>query len=688
MLPLRRLLVICLLALAAPAARADEGARPLPGGACAVPLPEGQPWTAAERGAWDSICRGELAEMDRADPARLPCNPALIEGEVPAHRRLGAAFLTLILTREPWVSLAARPEAHIYCADVAGDLILRNEEIPVSFGLFESRIQGKLDLQDARFGRSLHLNGSTLGGMLVGDGLQVAGDLGLRNGFAAQDALRLPGAQIGGDLSLSGGSQVAGDVLADRIRVAGAVFLGGSRFGGAFRMSGGEIGGSLEADAGMVLQGEMVMDRIAIGGNVFLGTGSRYAAEVRFVDATIGQNVQILQSATFEAAALFDRATLGGGLVVSDAGPFRGTLGLQRSVIGTDLDLRGSVFDGLVVANWAQIGGMVYVGQQSRFAGEVRLMGMQVRGNLSLTDGAEFAAPVWAETASVGGSLMLNGGSRFAGLLDFRNTRIEGLALLGDSRFGDVVGFDNARIGQELALSVPALPVPDWGPEARLILRNTETGALQADMAAWRRPDGSWLPTELTGLRYGRLGGLKPGDPAQGLNMADAPIALLLDWIEQSQPGQALAYDPQPYAQLAAVLEAQGGARAADAVRYARTEHRRTAANTPAGEKVLLFFSRLFIGYGVYPFRALWWFCALVLAGIAVTRFSDAPQLARPMSRFWYSVETAFPLMDPSASLADVRHGHPWVEQFFHFQKVAGFILATILVGSLTLLGG
>lgn len=683
-----RLLLICLMVLAAPA-RGQEGARTLPGAAaCTLPLPDGLPWTAAERGAWDRICRGLPAEMDLADAAKLPCNPALIDAEVPAHRRLSAAFLTLILTREPWAAAAARPEVHVYCAEVAGDLNLRNEDIAPSFGLFESRVSGNLDLQGTRFGRSFHLNGSTLGGSLIGDGLAVAGDLGLRNGFHAVGAVRLPGAQVGGDLSVSGGSHLAGDVLADRIRVAGAVFLGGSRLDGTFRMSGAGIGGSLEADDGLVLQGEMVMDRIAIGGNVFLGSGSRYAGEVRFVDAEIGQNVQILDLATFEADALFDRATIQGGLVISESGPFRGNLGLQRTVIGNDLDLRNSGFDGMVLANWAEIGGMVYIGQQSRFAGEVRLIGMQVRGNLGLSDGAQFEAPVWAENATVGGNLFLNGGSRFAALLDLRNTRIEGMALLGDSRFGDVVGFDNARIGQELALSVPSLPGPDWGPQARLILRNTETGALQADMAAWHRPDGSWLPTDLTGLTYARLGGLKADDPGAGLNMADAPIGALLAWIAQSQPGHAAHYDPQPYAQLAAVLEAQGGARAADAVRYARIEHRRTAANTPAGEKVLLFFSRLFIGYGVYPFRALWWFGALVLAGIAVTRFSDAPQLARPMSRFWYSVETAFPLMDPSESLAQVRHSHRWVEQFFHFQKVAGFILATILVGSLTLLGG
>ncbi|MBE2278457.1 MAG: hypothetical protein IAE87_19430 [Rhodobacteraceae bacterium] len=690
-----RLALICLIVLAAPALAEEDPPRALPGAvACPAGLPAGHDWSEAERGAWDRICRGDPAEMDLADPkpadaaGPLPCNPERIAGEVPANRRLSADFLTLILTREPYVSIAARPEVYIYCADVTGSLNLRNEDVSVAFGLFESRATEEVTLYSASFARSLLFNGSTLAGGLVGDGLSVGGDLGLRNGTEVRQTLRLMGARIGGDLTISGGSDLAVGLLADRADIGGSVFLGGSRFHGDLRLIGAKVGGNIEANDGIVVTGELAMDRISVAGNVFLGTGGHYGGDIRLVDAGIGQNLQISGGADVAGTLQADRAAMGGSLGISGSGPFRGDVQLGRATIGSDLSIDGSTFEKRLIVEGAQIAGSALLGYGSRFAGQVRLLGVSVGTNLSLTNDARFESDVWADNIEIGGNLFLNLNSRFAAGLELPNARIEGMAVLGNSAFDGAVRFDNARIGQVLMLSAPNAPLPVWGSAARLSLRNAAMAALQADMGAWHRPDGSWLPTELTGLTYDRLGGERASDPAAGPNMADASITDLLDWIEKSQPDQRLHYDPQPYAQLAAVLEAQGGTRAADAVRYARTEHRRTAASTPYGESLLLFFSRIFIGYGVYPFRALWWFLALVVAGIAVARFSDAPQLARPMSRFWYSVETAFPLMDPSSSLADVNHGRRWVEQYFHFQKVAGFILATILVGSLTLLGG
>ncbi len=692
---MRCLALICLIVLAAPALAEEGRLRALPGAvACPVDLPEGHAWSAAERGAWDSICRGNPAEMDLADPGPadgagpLPCNPARIAQEVPVNRRLSADFLTLILTREPYVSVTARPEVYIYCAEVTGSLNLRNEDVPVALGLFESRVAEEVTLYSASFARSLLFNGSTLAGGLVGDGLSVGGDLGLRNGAEVRQSLRLMGARIGGDLTLNGGSDLAVGLMADRVDIGGSAFLGGSRFHGDLRLIGARIGGNIEANDGIVVTGEMAMDRISVTGNVFLGSGGRYGGDIRLVDAEIGQNLQISGAADVAGTLEADRAAMGGSLTISESGPFRGDVQLGRVTVGSDLGIDGSTFEKRLIAEGAQVAGSALLGYGSRFAGQVRLLGVSVGTNLSLTNDARFEGDVWADNIAISGNLFLNLGSRFAAGVELPNARIEGMAVLGNSTFDGAVRFDNARIGQVLMLSAPNAPLPVWGPGARLSLRNAAMGALQADMGAWHRPDGSWLPTELTGLTYDRLGGERASDREAGPNMADASTAELVDWIEKSQPDQGQHYDPQPYAQLAAVLEAQGGVRAADAVRYARTEHRRTAASTPAGESLLLFFSRIFIGYGVYPFRALWWFLALVVAGIVVTRFSDAPQLSRPMSRFWYSVETAFPLMEPSASLADVAHGRRWVEQYFHFQKVAGFILATILVGSLTLLGG
>jgi len=54
---------------------------------------------------------------------------------------------------------------------------------------------------------------------------------------------------------------------------------------------------------------------------------------------------------------------------------------------------------------------------------------------------------------------------------------------------------------------------------------------------------------------------------------------------------------------------------------------------------------------------------------------------------FWYSIEKALPLIGMNHAFQEAEHGHWGLASFFHFQKIAGFLLTTILVGALTWLG-
>ena len=91
---------------------------------------------------------------------------------------------------------------------------------------------------------------------------------------------------------------------------------------------------------------------------------------------------------------------------------------------------------------------------------------------------------------------------------------------------------------------------------------------------------------------------------------------------------------------------------------------------------------RWLIGYGVYPFRILWWFAGLVVAGWIVLRFEE-PQTLRDDQYFWYSLENAIPLVQLAEAHNRVQFTG-WVESFFHLQKLLGFVVATVLVGALT----
>jgi hypothetical protein len=101
----------------------------------------------------------------------------------------------------------------------------------------------------------------------------------------------------------------------------------------------------------------------------------------------------------------------------------------------------------------------------------------------------------------------------------------------------------------------------------------------------------------------------------------------------------------------------------------------------------LFWLSKLLIGHGIYPFMVLAWFGLLVAAGTVVGSYRCSTTLCRFWPRFWFSLENALPLVEPNTGFRAVEHEHPMVEWFFHLQKVLGFVLATIFVGALTLLG-
>jgi len=52
----------------------------------------------------------------------------------------------------------------------------------------------------------------------------------------------------------------------------------------------------------------------------------------------------------------------------------------------------------------------------------------------------------------------------------------------------------------------------------------------------------------------------------------------------------------------------------------------------------------------------------------------------------WYSLEIALPLVETSERFKSVERGRPRLNHSFRFQHFAGFVLATVLVGALTLL--
>ena len=561
---------------------------------CPIELPKDADWTEAETWTWKRLCRGEQALLNLQDEALHPCNPAKIEGDVPAHRRLSAHFVRLVLTHPDYAGVLARPQVRIYCALVEGRLDLENDFIALELALLSSHLPQGARFRGARFARSVSLSGSHLGGPLYAGSMQV-----------------------GHNLHLEGGTSFDGIVDLNSATINGAVFAQGSIFRGRF-----------------------LANHMQMGGSLFLRGGAIFASEVSLFQAKIG------------------------GSIDSSGSTFKGPFHADGMLVGGTLALRGA----------------------ATFHARVRLVHVQVSRNFE-ADGSTFIGKIEADSMQIGGSLYLRDGGTFQNI-DLSATEVGGNLQFGNSRFNGLVQLTGMSVDGEILLSSTEWYAPSWGQGAELILRNVSADALQAEMAAWQIEEGHWLPTDLTGFVYRRIGGRGAAEHSELTNMADATTDDLIGWIENSQPNHDARYDPQPYSQLAATLEAAGRTEAARELRFARVEHKRRAENTPFWEKVKLSFSRWVIGHGVYPFTALWWFVGLVVCGVLVASRSQAAALRGFGPKLWYSLENALPLVELKESHKGIAHGDAFVEGFFHAQKVLGFILATLLVGALTLLGG
>ena len=601
---------------------------------CAEALPTDF-WNASEAWAWnDRICLGHWADMRDAPGGRgdgEECNPAEIEktGEaVPAYRELRPEFLELVLSHEPWASSPRHPKVSIKCALVRGDVYLHDHEIAPAFWFHKGKIDGKISLLRTKIKRTLSLQGSTVTGKLAADSMEVGGGLFLGDGTFADIDLR--GTRITGSAWFSG-STVTGKLAADLMKVGGGLFLRDGTFAD-IDLLGTRITGEA-GFSGSTVTGKLEADGMEVGGGLFLrdGTfadinllGTRITGEAGFNDSTVTGKLKA------------DRMEVEGGLFLGD-----GTF--------ADIDLLGA-----------------------RITGDAAFNGSTVTGKLR-ADGME-----------AGGSLFLRGGT-FADI-NLLGAKIGRDIQFAGSTFGGEFNLTGSVIGGELHLSSGwQKQDPIWQNGASLILRNVKAEALQAREGSWNISGGDrLLPTDLTGFTFNRFGGL---NTSGSTGMGDESADWLIGWIE-AQRDHGENYDPQPYIQLAQVLEAAGATDTAKAVRYAKFEHKHDHdISMSLLRRAVLTIERYFLGYGVYPFRVLYWFVGLVVFGGLLAQCSKQPSVRRWMG-LWYSLENALPLIETNEHFKNVEHGRPWLVHIFHFQKAFGFLLATVLVGALTLLSG
>lgn len=389
---------------------------------------------------------------------------------------------------------------------------------------------------------------------------------------------------------------------------------------------------------------------------------------------------------------------------------FHGKVDLSGSNFESNLEINSTQFRDSVFFNHARFGRGLYLKnnklQQKKY---FSLLGAHIEGSFSLS-GSEVLGKLNADRVIIKSGFFSGPGTTIHDL-DLTSAEVNGPVNLLDTTLGGRINFTGSEF-DELILFFPtrnkAKEVRWETGTSKLLLRNLRVNSLQARLESFQEENGNWVPTDLSGFRYKHLTGLG-GD--RGPTILDQPVDNLITWLNEVNPER---YDPDPYVHLVGILHRSGHEDKAKAISYAKYERLNRVASFPriqspnggaaeyaawyseealtwTWQRIGWFFSRNVVGYGVYPFRALWWFAGIVLLGFMVTYIGNEKNcktsvpLYGVIDCFWFSLENTMPLVQLSERYKNFEPSNTWIIFILRCQKILGFVIASYLIGVLTL---
>jgi hypothetical protein len=572
---------------------------------------------------------------------------------------------------------------------VGGDLFISGSKFAGQLNMNAFRVRGHLSMDKAAFtdvelsaadvGGQLILDGSTVTGQLNMPLLHVEGDLHMNNVNASK--VTLNGAHVGGALALVG-SKIAGQ-LDLSILQAGSLFMNGKAEFAEVKLIDAHVGDKLSLASSKV-SGELDMNELRVGGDLSLSHAE--LAEVNLTAAGVGSEIDltgskitgVLNMNTLQARELMmydnaefkevkligahigDHLSLNGSKVTN-------TLNMNGLQVGGDLLMRGAEFASIDLTT-ANVGGqLTLVG--SKVSGPLTMDGLQVGEHLTMQQAS--LASLELETSHVAGGFNLTGSkiagsfrcyalevvqeidmseAEFSGLIDCQKVKIKGDLKLGKGKFIGNVNLAGAEIGGTLHLDGA-----QWDRNGTLDLRDAKIERIPALSGAWAEKQN------IDGFTY---------------RTVDAPDQFA-SWF-----ARLTYYTPQPYYQLASVVESQGNVPLATAIRYSGRDAERKEARGLSW--IWLTILRSLIGYGYYPQWAIFWALALVLGGAVVMRISEeGPRNGMP-----YGVAYSFDLLLPIIRLREKHYQIDlqtwWARYYFYGHKVMGYVLASFLIAAIS----
>ena len=248
---------------------------------------------------------GEVAVCGPNSKNDDPANDPSKADEWGADRQIRADLIRWLCVDQQAKELVDPKGIQAYGANIRDALDLSYVTVPFPLTLWRCRLMDPVNLRAVEI-PELDLQGTWLRS-LTADGAKVKGAVFLRNGFHAEGEVRLPNAQIGGDLSCVGGTfknpvqpRIAGTGVAldaDGIAATGGVFLcNGFRAEGEARLLGAQIGGALDCNSATFSGWLNAQVAVIKGGLFWRGIVNPEHAKLNLINASVGALVDDAKS--------------------------------------------------------------------------------------------------------------------------------------------------------------------------------------------------------------------------------------------------------------------------------------------------------------------------------------------------------------------------------------------------------
>ena len=605
-------------------------------------------WALQEKWAWNQICQGKTADFNIGEDYGGVLDPKKKDIKWPDTRVLSPAFLETVLLHEPYREAVTRHGIQITGAWFTKPLDLSYSTLTHEIALRGCRFESYVTLSNLKTSKIISLDNSKFKRKLSFDHLQTESDILIEHAELA--GVDLVSAKIDGQVSMIG-SNFSGKLNMNGIQVGRNLFMNDKATFAEVDLVGAKIDGQVSM-IGSTFSGKLNMNGIQVGQYLLMNDKATFA-EVDLHSAKIGDQLSMCGS-TFSGKLNMNGIQVGQSLLMYGKAMFA-EVDLGVAKIGDQLAMVGSTFFGKLNMSGIQVGQYLFMNDKATFA-EVDLHSAKIGDQLSMV-GSTFSGKLNMTGIQVGRNLLMHGKATFNEPLRLEFAKIGGNLELSGSTFNSIDLTGTQIVGDFVLDSTTC-----WLKDAELRLCSAEVGGLRYSQKGW--PDS----LDLHGFVYTRLGSWE----ADKQGLVD-----IKKWLAKQKK-----YSPQPYEQLAAVLEKQGYKDEAEEILY-EGKNLELTETKDFFRQVFLSFLKVSIGYKYRIRYTVLWVVGFILLGMIVLRASKQG----PANKMPYGIAYSLDMLLPIIRLRDKHYEidlKGWARYYFYFHKIMGYVLASFLIVGLS----